>query len=358
MKNGSDKRLSNFEFIRIIAMFFIVISHYAQHGLLPAIETKTTIVKFLTMFLHTLGAIGVVLFILLTGYFMIDKKFNVRHFFNVTIETILYSYGILIISAVFFRDHIDFTPMAIYKSALPILTGQYWFVTAYLILYLTIPLINKLFDILDKTTLRRYLLLFMFIWFFIPLLGYKIELARGALSNFICLYCIGAYIKRYGIPFFEKKRNAIISIIFCEGIICLYQFVYLVLHYFNEEWFMHITWSNSILTVITSVSVFEMIKNIKIKYNPIINYFSSSAFAVYLITENIIVKKVLWTKIFHCNYAPNFWYMFFNMIFAVTVSYLVCTLIDKLRVKIFKEHLINIAEKIYNKVCIAITQYI
>ncbi len=358
MRSGSDKRLSNFEFIRIIAMFFIVISHYAQHGLLPAIETKTTIVKFLTMFLHTLGTIGVVLFILLTGYFMIDKKINVRHFFNVTIETMLYSYGILIISAVFFKNHIAFTPMAIYKSALPVLTGQYWFVTVYLILYITIPLLNKLFDILDKTTFRRYLLFFLFLWFLVPLVVYRIGLARGPLTNFICLYYIGAYIKRYGIPFFEKKRNAIIAIILSEAIICLYQFVYLILNYFNESLFMYITWSNSILTVITSVSVFVIIKNIKIKYNPIINYFSSSAFAVYLITENIIVKKVLWTKIFHCNHAPNFWYMFFNMIFAVTVSYLVCTLIDKLRVKIFKEHLINIAEKIYNKICIAIIQYI
>ena len=358
MKTVTVKRLSNFEFIRIIAMFFIVISHYAQHGLLPEIETKTTIVKFLTMYLHTLGSIGVVLFVLLTGYFMIDKKFSIRHFFNVAIETIFYSYGILIISALFFKDYITLTPITIYKSIFPILTGQYWFVTSYLMLYLTIPLINKLFDILDRTTFKRYLLFFLFIWTFIPLLGYKIGLARSSLTGFICIYYIGAYIKRYGITFFENKRNIILTIIVPQAIICLYQLVYLIINYLDEGWFMHIAWSGSILAITTSVSIFTIIKNCKIKFNSTINYFSSSAFAVYLFTENIIISKVLWTKIFRCNHSPDFLFMFFNMIFAVTLSYIICTFIDKLRVKIFKEHLINLAEKIYNKAYIAITQYI
>ena len=358
METAQNNRLSNFEFIRIVAMFLILIFHYAIHGLLPAVGTKTIAAKFLTLYLCTIGPIGVVLFVLLTGYFMIDKKINLKHFFSIAIETIFYSYVILIISSLFCKDYIVLTPKLIYKSIFPILTGHYWFVTAYLVLYLTIPLINKLFDVLDKTTLKKYLLLFMLIWFVIPLFGYNIKLGSSSLTFFICLYYIGAYIKRYGMPFFENKRNAIIAIILCQGISCLYEIPYMIIHYYNENFIKHLSSYHSILTVITAIFIFMLMKKINIKYNPVINYFSSSAFGVYLLTENMITREVLWIDIFHCNYSSGILYLFFNMMFAVTVSYLVCTLIDKLRVKIFKQHPVNFVDNIYNKIYAKVIKFI
>lgn len=358
MKSTKKDRLSNFELIRIVAMCFIVISHYAQHGLLPMIESKTTIVQFLTMYFQTLGAIGVTLFVLLTGYFMIDKSFNLKHFFSIALETLFYSWGIFFIFALFFKDYIILSPKIIYQSILPILTGQYWFVTAYLLLYLAIPFLNKLFNILDKKTLSRYLLLFIFLWFVIPLLGYKIKIVGSNFDNLVCLYFIGAYIKRYGLSFFEKRVNALSVIFISESIICLYQLVFIVIHFFNNAWFLHLSGVNSIFTVFTAVAVFMLLKNLKIDYSPIINYFASSAFAVYLITENICMRKVIWSNIFHCNHSPNLLYCLVNMAFALIISYFVCVFIDKFRALFFAKGLLCFVENQYNKVCSFITKFV
>ncbi len=347
---SKQNKSSNFELIRIIAMSFVVISHYAQHGLLPFIESKSPIVQFLAMYLHTLGALGVTLFVLLTGYFMIDKNSNIKHFFSIAIETVFYSYVILIILALFFNNGIVFTPRKIYLSVLPILKSQYWFVTAYLLLYLAIPPLNKLFNVLDKQTVSKYLLLFFVIWFVIPLLGYKIKLFGSPFTNFVCLYYIGAYIKRWGLPFFEKKRNAFIILFLAQGIICLWQLIFLVLHHFDEAWFMHIV-HNSTLTVLSAISIFALMKNVKIGQNSVINYFSSSAFAVYLITENIFMRDIIWTNIFHCNNYPNLSYLIWNMPLALIISYLVCTLIDKIRIKLFENCMLNFVQNLYDKTC-------
>ena len=196
-------RLSNFEIVRIIAMCFVVISHYAQHGLSQALNTNNAIFDFFAMYLHTFGQIGVALFVLLTGYFMIDKVFNIKHVFSIALETIIYSWSILLILLIFLKDYV--TPKMIYMSLLPISTNQYWFVTTYLILYILIPLLNKLFNTLDKQTLSRYLCLLAVLWCIFPAIGFKIHFAESYITTFIYLYFIGAYIKRYSIPFFEKN---------------------------------------------------------------------------------------------------------------------------------------------------------
>ena len=241
---------------------------------------------------------------------------------------------------------------------MPILSGHYWFVTAYLLLYLAIPLLNKLFYVLDKQTLARYLLLFLVLWFVIPPLGPKIKIAGSSFDNFICLYYIGAFIKRYGLNFLEKNFNALLLIFISEGIICFYQITFIVIHFLNRSWFMHLSGSNSIFTTITSVSLFMILKNQKINYNPIINFFASSAFAVYLITENTFVKQIIWSKFFHCNYSSNLLYVIFNMILALFVSYFVCIIIDKIRIKLFANHILIFIENQYNKIYNYISKFI
>ena len=354
MEKTYQNRLSNFELLRIFAMFLILVSHYAQHGLLPTIVTKTFAIQFFTMYLHTLGAIGVTLFVLLTGYFMIDKKIEIKHFFNIAIETIFYSWCIYGITVNIFKH----SNMYYAESTFPILTGQYWFVTAYLILYLMIPLLNKLFYTLDKLSLKRYIFLFIFIWFILPLFSNQIDLKSSSVTDFICIYYIGAYIKKYGFPFFENKFNIMLTVLLSEGIICIYQLLHLIKHIFIENRFMYITWSNSVLTTFTSISIFYLFKNYSLRYSPTINYFSSSALAVYLITENICVRKIIWVDIFHCNLFNNGFYVFLNIIIALFASYMICTIIDKIRMKLLGQWLLQYVENVYNKIFYFITKYI
>lgn len=64
-------RNSNIEILRIISMLFIVISHYTVHnGVINAslpLGINRTLLE-----ITTLGNIGVILFVIISGYFMIE----------------------------------------------------------------------------------------------------------------------------------------------------------------------------------------------------------------------------------------------------------------------------------------------
>ena len=70
----SNTRQSNIELLRIVAMIMIIIFHMAMHE--KAMYTGSTEKKIFSIILSGLGLIGVNIFVLITGYFQIEKEFK------------------------------------------------------------------------------------------------------------------------------------------------------------------------------------------------------------------------------------------------------------------------------------------
>ena len=73
-----NQRNSNLEILRIIAMFFIIAHHFAVHGMGNVDFVASNMNNYIIFFSGILGKIGVVLFILISAYFMINSKFTLR----------------------------------------------------------------------------------------------------------------------------------------------------------------------------------------------------------------------------------------------------------------------------------------
>lgn len=80
------KRESNFELLRIFAMFMIITHHYVVHGIL-SLEGKIDYSvwrmgaffnKIFSSVLWPGGGIGVALFFMITGYFSVDKEKSLK----------------------------------------------------------------------------------------------------------------------------------------------------------------------------------------------------------------------------------------------------------------------------------------
>lgn len=74
VSNSKEKiRESNIELLRIVAMFMIVVSHYVLHS---GIDYNSMSIGFNRVILEiaNLGDIGVIVFVLITGYFSINSK--------------------------------------------------------------------------------------------------------------------------------------------------------------------------------------------------------------------------------------------------------------------------------------------
>lgn len=151
MKKQIKQRDMNFELLRIIAMLFIIALHYIAHSrIVEKIEVYSLNYIFMDA-VRALSIISVNLYVLITGYYMIQSKIKIKKVIYIWILTLFYSIIMLIASIMLGRRPQIVTMI---KSFLPFSAGIYWFVTAYLALYILTPFINKLLLSLNKNNIN------------------------------------------------------------------------------------------------------------------------------------------------------------------------------------------------------------
>lgn len=90
------KRKSNFELLRIISMIFILFHHF-YYSYIKLDYTNISGNQLTCQVLYSLGKIGVIIFILITGYFMVNSRFKIKKVLELYFEMIFYSWSILAI---------------------------------------------------------------------------------------------------------------------------------------------------------------------------------------------------------------------------------------------------------------------
>lgn len=290
-------RKSNFELMRIVSMFLIVMHHYAIHGNFININNQTKV--FLDIF-SLGGKLGVNSFVILSGYFLVNSKMNCYKIFSLALPVYLCSWFFIIISYFLGLTSLSFNDVLI--SLFPILTGHYWFITNFLLLYISVPIINKLVLTISKEQYKKVLYFLFMLWCFIPTF-INVDLGYSNFNWFVFLYLFSAYMKLYGIEVLNNKlRNfyifsifnilLIISVIMINDLSSSYSFLD------GKE--LHFAKMNSLLMFFLSISYFCVFKNISL-YKGLINYFSMSMFTVYLVHDNHIFRDYLWDKVIYSN---------------------------------------------------------
>jgi surface polysaccharide O-acyltransferase-like enzyme len=181
--SNKKQRESNIELLRIISMLIIVIYHFLIHSIIPNSPELNYITKPLITVLH----IGVICFVLISGYWGIKfslKSFTKIFFYCSFYSILIYLFGVLLNPELFsIKNSI--------KSLFPI---QWWFIPVYLCLFLLTPIINTQLKTANKSTKIFTIILLIIISFgfgqFVPSLsGGKNPI------NFILIYYLGNYLR-------------------------------------------------------------------------------------------------------------------------------------------------------------------
>lgn len=110
--------------------------------------------------------------------------------------------------------------------------------------------------------------------------------------------------------------------------------------------------SNKFLSILLAVSAFLTFLNMNIKHSKMINMVASSVFGVLLIHANSdIMRRWLWEDLLNCvgmyKYGLSYPVQYaFGAILVVAVVFLVCAAIDILRQKLFERPVMNLVDKI------------
>lgn len=187
-------RKSNYELLRIVAMLMIVAHHFGVHsgfGFSGSVTVERAWVEFTQMW----GEIGVDIFVLISGYFLINAEhINIKKAVKMWLQIVTYSVGIYLVMSVLGLN--SFNVKHLIKSFMPITYTGWWFASTYFIMYLICPYINRLLNSLDKHEYRKMLALATIMWCVVPTF-LKHNLESNNLIWFIYLYSIAGYIRLY-----------------------------------------------------------------------------------------------------------------------------------------------------------------
>ncbi len=289
MAGSSRMRNSKFEMLRIIAMFFIVSSHYS-------LFTKWGYVKginsFQTLFFQPLGQIGVDLFVMISGYFLSARiesmgKMLIKDI-RLWIKVLFYSWLMLII--VYFIDHSMINIKRLARGLFPVTLNEYWFITSFLILMLLVPMLNGFIKRSKESTIFLLFLVFLFTsgcQSLLPIQFYPFGNYLN-LGIMIAAYLFAAILGKY-----QLRINSIIVISF---------FIFgLSIEYVGMLYLHKMILTAGIAPFMVAMAIFYLVVQCPDFYNSKINWIAASMFACYLVLCNYLLNTLLWNVVLHIN---------------------------------------------------------
>lgn len=282
-----NKRETGFELLRIIAMFLIGAVHVMNYGGLLNNAAENTLKGH--YLIYAFFTVSVNVFVLISAYFMVTSKLKVTRILKLWLQVVTYSVITYLISSLFIDYNFSFRQLI--KSFLPILTNRYWFFTAYFIMVLLSPFINK---ILNNSSKKECYVLSSILLVLVYLISrfdivHVFNLAGGYSAFwFVILYIIAGTLRLH--PLNIKKRYVLI--VYILATLGVWMFVFIGP---NTNVLIRLIHSDlnytSPLVIISSVSLLLLFKDINLK-NVILHnsicFVSSLTFGIYLLQESNI----------------------------------------------------------------------
>lgn len=355
----TKERNSNFELLRIVSMFCIVFYHLLIHGLyndgyISSDIIQTPIVNTICRAIMIFTLFHVNSFVMVTGYFQCEGKFKKKKIIDLAIQTLFYTFLLFIVFNIY--GVFDFSTGDVIKEFVPFGIYSYWFVRHYIVLYLLSPFINILIDNLDKKKHLKLLIICFITFSLLPYLtnGLFVENSGYNFFNFVFIYLIGAYFKKYPINIKNKFkfRLSMIGIFLIAFIlnVCSY-FIFTdyeinngVINLLRNNISNYCTCYSNPLIIIQTIAYFLFFYSLDIK-NKFINFVSSLTFGIYLISDNNWSRSIIYNYMNLNNslvYSRR--YVLYLLLLAICI-FVFCAIIEFIRQELFK----NI-KFLYNKI--------
>ena len=353
----AHRRLPNFEILRVLAMFLIIVGHFFIHGLrgdgngvmlsYDGQSVLDTVSFGIAQSLWVFSSISVDLYILISGYFLVQSKAKWGKMPSIWMQTAFYSVFIYLVFAVV--GGVNFSVKGFVSSVLVVRYGAvsdrtYWFVAQYIGLLALSPFLNRLVAGMTKVEYRTLIVILLLLDFSFGYVFYGNVYSGGqTLFHFISVYFIAGYIRHYQLFGTWSKRKLLgVCAIVIVAVVAL-DYMYCLAHCIKHQEAFQLQLSSQYLNnngipLVLAVFVFCMVQRARIGDNRLVRFLVAIApfsFGVYLMHDNIYVRDWLWRMVTsYVSFSPS------NVVLcslSVPLSiYAVCTCIDLLRALVFR----------------------
>jgi len=327
----------------IVAHHYVVNSGLTAGGGPLSSNDFTSSSGFFLILFGAWGKTGINCFLMITGYYMCTSKITLRKFIKLMGQ--VYFYRLLLYPILLIAGYETLSLVRVVKVFMPTWGLSNNFTGCFIAFWLTIPFLNILVQNMNK---RQHELLLLLMLGMYTMLG-SIPTFRVALNYvtwFGIIYFVASYIRLYPQPLFESKRywgwmtllsfiSAVASII---GMRLIFGGRVFLGYFFLAD-------SNKLLAVAVAVCSFLWFKNMNIRYSKIINAFGAGTFGVLLIHANSDAMRTWLWKDFvdvlgHYQILLTGELALYS-IGVVLAIFIVCNLIDQLRIATLEKCLLN-----------------
>lgn len=300
----TKNRESNVELLRIIASVGVIILHYNNHDMgggfkytLPGSSNS-----ILLHFLECVFICAVDLFLLITGYYMAEKKPNdqpmtyLKKIIYLVLQVIIFNQVSYMISS-----QLSGRNISIYGIINNLLQKNY-FVVQYSVVYLLSPYLNRTIDSLCRKELNQFAILLFICLSVCPTIADVVqnisrEMFMGintismygddsgyTLINFILMYFVGCYIRKVELCNYHINKRIFLLLLLLLWCV-LFVWRYIGLRFYEK--ISATSYCNPVV-IMCAVITFVIFKRINIKNNRIINELAGGAFTVFLTHQYVI----------------------------------------------------------------------
>ena len=267
------KRMVNIEVLRLLAMMMVVSLHYLAKGeLLEKLTGPLSAKGHLAWILESFSIAAVDVYVLISGYFLVETGFRCRRVISLVLQVMFYTCllpVVLIATGILPAGEITF--YNILQCIFPTNMLHYWFVSAYVLMFLFTPVLNAAVHGMKKRQLQAAIVILLIM----ESLSKTVIPVRLELDNlgydaywFMVVYLIAAYIRLYGIPFLERREGKGGRAVLCYAGACLGMYLltmlirgaYLLTGQF-ENFIESAYGYNHLLTIGAAVALFYVFKN-------------------------------------------------------------------------------------------------
>ena len=356
------KRMANMEFLRNIAMMMVVMLHYLSKGhFLAPLTISFAKNNYVAWLMEAFAIVAVNVYMLISGYFLVESQVRFKRILNLIAQVLFYSilipFILIILSAVSSDIRLFFVKSGITVLSLsdvsfyqliqyifPVQMEHYWFITAYVTMYLMAPVLAKGAKALSQKELRNVVLgLLAFEALFKSILPVKLQMDKLGYDAiwFITVFLLAAYVRLYGIPFFKSAIRSflcyLLSVALIYGLTMGVRMVYFETGRF-ADFIQNAYHYNHVLNIFGALSLFYTFYHIKLdeqeNFGKICVLLGPYSLGVYLLHEQVEVRWA-WPSWFGATINVPTWMLILKALLTVFVVFAIGIAVDIFRSRLF-----------------------
>lgn len=321
---NTNERNYSLDALRILATFMVVTLHVPLLGGVFQWPQPLTKAILPSIFIESLCIVAVNCFVLVTGFFMIHKTINYRKLLNLLLEIAVISWLIFAIASL---CGLRAPLRELAQHLFPTLSGCHWFISAYVILYILTPWLNKfILSLTRKECFYLAALLFAIfsLWGLNPKIN-RISVHDGYSILWLAyIYFIGSIIRLH------IKKIPYPAVLYILGSLLTFGYGILLCKYTPSFWYA-INY-NSPFVLLSAVGLFYAFYRLEISSAfavKVIRFLTPGCFGVFLIHTDLFLQP-FYKFLFNSSLPLPVWLITLCGAFAIfSISLLISVYINR-----------------------------